>query len=531
MKKNKLILMMIVAFVFCLTLNVKAIDITTDSTKQGTTDTSSYLVTNKGTITVTNLPDPLTVRTEGKDLIAVKIVDVFYNSTSNEITYEFTSDFKTFLSSNSTYKDLTVDDYFKLTSGDITSGSPITSSTLDQLVNKYSVSDSTIYCKINSGECNFTNLPAGAYLVRPYNYFDRAFATMVGNVVPTASNNTWAIQGTTVVAKTTEPFIFNAYIGKIGNKVGTFTKDSNLKLIFTLDYTNYPKNSNENTDISLSFNAGTSSSYGLFYMKTESSDSCSGRPFCATLKISDGTENLNVGTPTAASYEVNIFNSSNISVGTFNYQTKHLTLNLNKLINNKITIEFTLTNKENITNLGTNYRDFFVSANNEFEYAVINDSNNLVGMPGHLNSSITLYSYDLKTLTYEKDNKSKTLSGITFDVYSDEAMTNKVDTITTGSDGTIISEYIGEGTFYLKQTKTSSGYTIVKPFSITINSTNTDPFGLYIVEVPISKAGLLPVTGGIGTIIYTVIGLGVIIGAVTIYIVYKKKNKKQELSN
>lgn len=353
---------------------------------------------------------------------------------------------------------------------------------------------------------------------------------MVGNIVPIASDNTWTIQGTTIVTKTTDPFIFNAYIGKVGNKVGTFTKNSNLKLIFTLDYTNYPKNLNENMDISLSFNAWTSSSYNLFSMKTEFSDLCISKPFCATLKISDGTEALNVESPTTASYEVNIFNSSNNSVGTFNYQTKALILNLNKLIGNKITIEYVLTNKENITALEADYRDLF-STNNEYEFFVADIKNSLVGMSGRLNSSITLYSYDLKVLAYEKDNKSKTLSGIAFDVYSDEAMTNKVDTITTGSDGTIISEYIGEGTFYLKQTKTSSGYTIVKPFSITINSTNTEPFGTYEVEVPIAKAGLLPVTGGIGTIIYTAIGLSVIIGAATVYTIYRKKNKVQELSN
>lgn len=516
MKKNKLILMVMIAIVFCLTLDVKAIDITTDSTKRGTVDKNSYLVTNTGTLAVTNLPVPVTVRTEGKDLIAVKIIDVFYNSVSNEVTYEFTSDFQKFLSGNSTYKNLTVEDYFKLTSGDITSGSPITSSTLDQLVNKYSVSDSTIYCKINSGECNFTNLPAGAYLVRPYNSFDRAFATMVGNIVPIASNNTWTIQGTTIVAKTAEPITFNAYIGKVGNKVGTFTKNSNLKLIFTVDYTNYPKNLNENVDFGIMF--GPSS--GLFAIKGFGL-TCDDRAFCATLKVMDGPEVLKIDAPIGDLSDV--YNSSNERVGTFNYQYMQLILNLNNLANKKITIEYTLTNKEQIERLGSDYRNFF-SDTNEYGFFLDTDGGTA------LNSSITLYSYDLKVLAHEKDNKSKTLSGITFDVYSDEAMTNKVDTITTGSDGTIISEYIGEGTFYLKQTKTSSGYTIVKPFSITINSTNTEPFGTYKVEVPIAKAGLLPVTGGIGTIIYTAIGLSVIIGAATVYTIYRKKNKVKELS-
>lgn len=518
MKKNKLILMMIVAVVFCLTLNVKAIDITTDSTKRGTVDKNSYLVTNTGTLAVTNLPDPVTVRTEGKDLIAVKIIDVFYNSVSNEVTYEFTSDFQKFLSGNSTYKNLTVEDYFKLTSGDITSGSPITSSTLDQLVNKYSVLDSTIYCKITSGECNFTNLPAGAYLVRRYNYFDRAFATMVGNVVPTASNNTWTIQGTTIVAKTTGPITFNAYIGKVGNKVGTFTKNSNLKLIVIVDYTNYVKNLNEDDffyfDVSLA--------KIFFKMKSLACDS-SVYPFCATLEVKDGDEMLStVYSDTDDCYYMK--NSIGEDVGYYD-NTPSVSLFLDKLKNNIITIEYTLTNRDNIVNLGVNYKDK-LTKNNEYNFWSGNYSNGLHSV----SSSITLYSYDLKALAHEKDNRSKTLSGITFDVYSDEAMTNKVDTITTGSDGTIISEYIGEGTFYLKQTKTSSGYTIVKPFSITINSTNTEPFGTYEVEVPIAKAGLLPVTGGIGTIIYTAIGLSVIIGAATVYTIYRKKNKVQELS-
>lgn len=94
MKKNKLILMVMIAIVFCLTLDVKAIDITTDSTKRGTVDKNSYLVTNTGTITVTNLPQPFQIFKKGTDLIAVKIIDVFYNGDSNEVTYEFTSDFQ-----------------------------------------------------------------------------------------------------------------------------------------------------------------------------------------------------------------------------------------------------------------------------------------------------------------------------------------------------------------------------------------------------------------------------------------------------
>ena len=293
-----------------------------------------------------------------------------------------------------------------------------------------------------------------------------------------------------------------------------------LKVILTVDYTNYPKNTNEDTELYLTVMPELGKTL-LFGLNSLGKNCVSDNPFCATLQIKDGTEYLNLPVLDNVDFgDHEIKNSSGEQVGFVNNQFQTVHLNLNKLKSNKITYEYTLTNEENLDSL---YIDRF-SENNEYEFSL--------GTSGlNLSSSITLYSYDLKTLTYEKDNRSKTLSGITFDVYSDEAMTNKVDTITTGSNGTATVKYIGGGTFYLKQTKTSSGYTIVKPFSITIDSTNTEPFGTYTVEVPISKAGILPVTGGIGTIIYTAIGLCVIVGAVIVYTVYKKNNKEQELSD
>lgn len=161
MKKNKLFLTLLIATIFCLTLNVKAISITTDSTQQGTVDTNSYLVTNTGTLTVTNVDD---------SLLAYKILDTFYNADSNTITYEFTSNFKIFLGQNTTYKNLTVDEYYKLTSGDITSGSTTTTSALDKLMSSYAtyIRNNLAQNGISLNKTNTTaskKLSAGSYLV------------------------------------------------------------------------------------------------------------------------------------------------------------------------------------------------------------------------------------------------------------------------------------------------------------------------------------------------------------------------------
>lgn len=102
--------------------------------------------------------------------MAYKILDTFYNDDSNTITYEFTSDFKIFLGQNTTYKNLTVDEYYKLTSGDITSGSTTTTSTLDKLMSSYAtyIRNNLAQNGISLNKTNTTaskKLIAGSYLV------------------------------------------------------------------------------------------------------------------------------------------------------------------------------------------------------------------------------------------------------------------------------------------------------------------------------------------------------------------------------
>lgn len=66
----------------------------------------------------------------GDTFVAYKILNVKNDYSSNTMNYDFTTDFKSFLASSTAYKNLSISDYMELTSGDITSGSTITSSTL-----------------------------------------------------------------------------------------------------------------------------------------------------------------------------------------------------------------------------------------------------------------------------------------------------------------------------------------------------------------------------------------------------------------
>ena len=59
-----------------------------------------------------------------------------------------------------------------------------------------------------------------------------------------------------------------------------------------------------------------------------------------------------------------------------------------------------------------------------------------------------------------------------------------------------------------------------------LEDTNSD--GYYELDIANTEVGLLPVTGSIGTIILTVVGLIVVGGAIYFFVVYKKKKQYEQ---
>lgn len=100
------------------------------------------------------------------------------------------------------------------------------------------------------------------------------------------------------------------------------------------------------------------------------------------------------------------------------------------------------------------------------------------------------------------------------------------------------------GTYYLKETTTMKGYTLLdKPITIVITDEDNDGTATATVNgaiaqvangvVPLSventknQAGFtLPQTGGAGTLLATAIGLGLLCAAVILLVVYRKKGRK-----
>ena len=497
--KKRILSLLVAIFTFGLVLNVDAVSIAIGPTK-GTVDTNSYIVTNDAALMVTNAPVSDT-------LAAYKILDTFYNASTNVITYEFTSNFKAFLASSSTYKNLTVDEYYNLTSGDITSGSTRTSSTLDRLASAYAS-----YVKTNSvigadltydaGEgATGTVLPAGAYLVLP-KVTNSVYAVMVGNIIPTANGNDWTIDDATIVAKVANASVVKS-VGSIEHVTGTYDIGEEFSYFLVGGVPQYPTNATNK----------------VYTMKDIIGD---GLDFLAisNFVVKDGETSLLVKS------DGTVVNAAGNTVATITISGKNLTIafNVDYVTSTTVTVEY----KAKLNNSAV------LGDTGNLNSATLTYSNDPYGT-GTITSNVaqtSVFTYGVEVLIYANGDKSKVLSGVKFEVYSDASLTNKLGEITTDSTGRGRLPGLAEGTYYLKQVSTASGYTLAKD-AITIKvklegSTPGSVEGYYEAEVAAFEAGTLPFTGGPGTILYTVIGMITVVSAILLFVLYTRKKKQEQ---
>ena len=497
--KKRILSLLVAIFTFGLVLNVDAVSITTLPTK-GTVDTNSNIVADDAALMVTNAPASDT-------LAAYKILDTFYNASTNVITYEFTSNFKAFLASSSTYKNLTVDEYYNLTSGDITSGSTRTSSTLDRLASAYAS-----YVKTNSvigadltydeGEgATGAVLPAGAYLVLP-KVTNSVYAVMVGNIIPTANGNDWTINDATIVAKVANASVTKS-VGSIGHVDGTYDIGEEFSYFLVGGVPQYPTNATNK----------------VYTMKDIIGD---GLDFLAisSFVVKDGETSLLVKS------DGTVVNAAGNTVATITISGKNLTIafNVDYVTSTTVTVEY----KAKLNNSAV------LGYPGNLNSATLTYSNDPYGT-GTVTSNVTqtsVFTYGVEVLIYAHGDQSKVLSGVKFEVYSDASLTNKLGEITTDSTGRGRLSGLAEGTYYLKQVSTASGYTLPKD-AITIKvklegSTPGSVVGYYEAEVAAFEAGTLPFTGGPGTILYTVIGMITVVSAILLFVLYTRKKKQEQ---
>lgn len=172
---------------------------------------------------------------------------------------------------------------------------------------------------------------------------------------------------------------------------------------------------------------------------------------------------------------------------------------------------------------------------NDFEVQYTNDPTQNVDV-----TPVTVGTYGF---TLQKhDENSASLAGATFKLYDaatggnevafytaisdqNQVTGNAVTEVTTADDNGQASFYgLKAGTYYLEETKAPTGYNLLKDrVEVTVSAASTtDGVDITIVN---TKGFTLPTTGGTGTVIFTVGGIVIMLGAAFLLIRSNKKSR------
>lgn len=111
--------------------------------------------------------------------------------------------------------------------------------------------------------------------------------------------------------------------------------------------------------------------------------------------------------------------------------------------------------------------------------------------------------------------------------------------------GKLVLKGLATGTYYLKETKAPNGYELLKdsikiiiedneaetPDSDgagVIDKTGSDTVqggNIYYQTVVNKKPPIMPVTGGMGTVLFSIVGIVLVAGGITLIVSYRKRNQ------
>ncbi|WP_294568646.1 SpaH/EbpB family LPXTG-anchored major pilin [uncultured Subdoligranulum sp.] len=224
----------------------------------------------------------------------------------------------------------------------------------------------------------------------------------------------------------------------------------------------------------------------------------------------------------------------------------------------KIKVTYTATVNRNITVIGSKSTALTNNINNAFlDYN--NDPYGSATSWQTKTATATVYSYGIKV--NKVDDKGQALSGAKFTLSTDQEGKAKIQFDKT-SDGTYLKTASGVteidvdssgkltlsgldvGTYYLTETKAPGGYVkLTNPVVITI--TDAAPNGLvddgtsgdagtdgadgyYELNVENSQGFTLPSTGGMGTVLFTTIGIVLMGGGLVLLLLYLRRRNRAE---
>ena len=467
--------------------------------------TRPVTTTSTASITVENaLPND--------QLSAYKVVDIAYNSANNTLTYSWNSAFADFFAGSTSYNSTayTVDDFAKLT--DDSKDLKDLLSKLPKYIADRSIDAVKTATVSEAGTAVFSDLAMGEYFIRPTSTTS-VYQLMLQKIEPKVEKidgkDTYVIDDVTFTAKKEE-----VNITKEADKTSV-TKNEKVVYTITVDIPTYSDNA-------------TDKSFSVYDILP---DGLTINASSITVKRA-GTEFTLDGENTAAEP----YYTFKISVDKDQYAAYWSAFGGQKLV---ITYTATLkdddTTEVNVaeTNTATFDYSFYPYVNNSHHQKTATVSVTTFAIKinkfvdGKPDTKLADAKFDLyRTATQEEIDK-----GVAIDIPHTDIKGIKLegDKITNAEGVTVFEKYEANADkydYYLVETSAPSGYNILDN-AVKVNFTDAEVAakeGIYTVDVPNSSGIKLPVTGGTGTVIFTVIGIVLMAGAVLLFVFARKKN-------
>lgn len=462
---------------------------------------------------------------ENDVLAAYKVIDITYNETSNHVSYAWNSAFADYFAqtnsvTNSTNQAYTVEQFAALTDDsddlkNLLAGLP-----------KYIADNNIAAAKTatvgEGGTATFADLEMGEYFIRPTSSTS-VYQLMLQKIEPkveedSEGNPGYVIDDVTFTAKKEE-----VTINKTADKTSV-TKGEKVAYTVTVDIPTY----------------GTGATDKSFYVSDLLPDGLT--IDTASIKVTrDETEiTAQAGTVYTLVTKPNTTEEP--------YYTFKLSVNTSQYANwtvyggKKLVITYTATlNNDNTTAVNTKETNTATFDYSNYPYVVNSHKQKT--------DTVDVTTFAIKIDKYVDGSPTTKLSGAKFDLYRTatdaeiaaggtetiphttiNGIKLESDVVTNVSGVATFEKYEANGTkydYYLVETQAPHGYNILAE-AVKVNFTDTDVAatgGVYTVGVPNSSGITLPITGGEGIVIFTVIGIALMVGAVILFVLFRKKAK------
>lgn len=451
---------------------------------------------------------------ENDTLAAYKVVDLTYDAATNTLNYVWNSAFADYFTGTTSYNSTayTVEQFDALENDSDALKALLAG--LPQYLNDNSVAAVQTQTVGADGKATFTGLPMGEYFIRPTSSTS-VYQLMLQKVEPTVVDGKYVIDDLTFNAKHKE-----VSVDKAADKTSV-TKGEKVTYTITVDIPTYASQAvDKSFYVSDFLPNGLTIDPASIKVQIDGTDVDTAAYTLDTTAVAEYTFKLSVS---AAQYTA----SWSANGG------KRLVITYTATLNNNDTTAVNV--KE--TNTVTFDYSFYPYVENSHKQKM---------------DTVDVTTFAIKIDKYVKNDEDAKLANAKFDLYrtatqaeviagsavniphtTENGIKLESDLVTDANGTATFAKYEANGTnydYYLVETQAPSGYNILDN-AVRVNFTDTEveaTAGVYTVKVPNSSGIQLPITGGTGTVIFTIIGIALMVGAVVLFVVSRKKAKESK---